>query len=366
MSTATKASSNDPDRRSTRRRDGRTSVLFLSWGAVGGRAHEIADALGGSAHTSFPPGPGTRPPVPVRYVIGILTSAIALARHRPRAVIATNPPVLPGLLALGYCHATRTPLALDAHPGAFGLQGDRNSARLLGITRMLVRHSTVCCVTTDELVETVASFGGSGIVLHEAPGCLGQTREGSLHDGPRAARGRAPRSAPEPGRPAVVLFVARLAADEPVGEVLEAARLCPDVQFEITGRRAQLSEELRLGAPPNVRYVGFLPEPAYREALETADAVLALSTEPASVMRAAYEAVYACRPLVISDWPINRALFPDATLVDNDPASIAAGVAACLRTSERQVELRRKARRRQLDRWQHQLGELAAALRLDR
>ena len=43
-------------------------------------------------------------------------------------------------------------------------------------------------------------------------------------------------------------------------------------------------------------------------------------------MRAAYEAVYAGRPLIISDSPERRDLFPHAIHVTNDAASIEQGL----------------------------------------
>ncbi len=79
-------------------------------------------------------------------------------------------------------------------------------------------------------------------------------------------------------------------------------------------------------------------------------------------MRVACEAVWHGRPLVISDWPINRALFPHAIHVANDAPAIAAGVNDAL---VRHAELRAaadEARAAQLARWHEQRQALAAAL----
>ena len=43
-------------------------------------------------------------------------------------------------------------------------------------------------------------------------------------------------------------------------------------------------------------------------------------------MRAACEAVYAQRPLVVSDWPALRSAFPHAAFVANSPQAIAGGI----------------------------------------
>jgi hypothetical protein len=57
-------------------------------------------------------------------------------------------------------------------------------------------------------------------------------------------------------------------------------------------------------ARANVRFVGFLDSSGYRGVVTEADAVLCPTTEPGSVMRSAYEAVYACRTLIVSGWPV--------------------------------------------------------------
>ena len=67
---------------------------------------------------------------------------------------------------------------------------------------------------------------------------------------------------------------------------------------------------LRDLAPPNVTFTGFLPSEEYERALLDADVIMTLTTEPSSIMRAAYEAVYARRPLIVTDWPLGRETVP--------------------------------------------------------
>ena len=64
-----------------------------------------------------------------------------------------------------------------------------------------------------------------------------------------------------------------------------------------------------------------LPDVVWK-AVDEADVVVCLTTEPGSVMRAAYEAVYACRPLIISGWPIAREVFPFALPVEHHVAAL--------------------------------------------
>ena len=158
----------------------------------------------------------------------------------------------------------------------------------------------------------------------------------------------------------------RCGRDEPVDAAVAAAALIPEIDLLVTGRLENLAPELAESASPNVSFVGFLPAARYQMLVAEADLVVALTTEPTSVMRSAYEAVYARRPLVISDWPLCRELFPFAVAVANDPASIAEGLRRAvdnLRALEDQAE---NARRLQAARWESQLAALVSVLGLPR
>jgi glycosyltransferase involved in cell wall biosynthesis len=333
-------------RERTLRGRSRTPVAFVAWGAVAGRSTEIAELFGGRAYVLFPPDEGRRPPPAVRYAVGSLLTLVYLAREDPGAVVTTIPPVPLGLIALAWARLRGVPCALDSHPGAFGKQGDRVSARLLPVHRYLVRHADVTLVTAESWVETVREWGGRGLVVHEAPGSWE-----SLERAPREAGGR-PR----------VLLVSRFAGDEPVEEAVKAAALVPEIDFLVTGRTEDLPSELARCAPSNVSFVGFLPAARYKRLVAEADVVVALTTEPTSVMRCAYEAVYARKPLLISDWPLCRELFPFALAVSNDSASIAEGLrraVSSLPALENHVD---EALALQVGRWRSQFAALASAL----
>jgi glycosyltransferase involved in cell wall biosynthesis len=293
----------------------------------------------------FPPIEGRRPPVLARYLLASIITVVILLRTAPRALIVTNPPVLLGLIALAWSRLCHIPLALDSHPGSFGGQEDTTSARLLPVHRFLARRVTVSLVTSEYWVAVVRGWEGEALVLHEAPGPW------------------VPSSPDETGksRPLVV-FVTRFSPDEPVAAGLTAAALLPAVDFAVTGPLGDLSPELKAVAPPNVQFVGFLPAPSYRALVARADIVLCLTTEPTSVMRSAYEAVYAGKVLVVSDWPLDRELFPDALLVANEPHSIARGVEEALARQAELSEQAAAARRRQVARVEAQLGELRRVL----
>jgi glycosyltransferase involved in cell wall biosynthesis len=280
--------------------------------------------------------------------VGSVLTLAYLIREDPGAVITTNPPVLPGLIALAWSRIRRIPFALDSHPGAFGKQGDRVSARLLPVHRFLVRRAAVTLVTAGAWVEVVHDWGGHGIVVHEAPG-------------PWARLKPAPH---QPGRRPQVLLVSRFAGDEPVDAAVKAAGLVPEIDLLVTGRLEDLPDEMEANAAPNVSFVGFLATAEYQALVAASDLVVALTSEPTSVMRCAYETVYARKPLLISDWPLSRELFPFARPVANDAGSIAQGIREALSELEELESRADQALSLQLARWGSQLAALVAALGL--
>jgi glycosyltransferase involved in cell wall biosynthesis len=315
----------------------------VAWGSVAGRSEEIATALGGEARCFYPLRPEARPPVLVRYLISSVATAAYLLRRRPRVVVVTNPPLVASLVTYVLARLIGAKVILDSHPGGFGVQGDRVAARLQRPHRWLVRQVALVLVTEDTWKSVVESWGGTALVVHEAP-------NGWNCEPPRR------------GDRLSVLVVGRLAADEPVAEVIEAAATLPEVDFAITGDRAAFPAALRERIPRNVTLIGFLDPERYRAAVTQADAVLTLTTEPTSVMRAACEAVYARRPVVISDWPIGRELFRHAVHATNSAPSIADAIASLEANYEQIAASVDEARGEQLERWEAQRGALAEAI----
>lgn len=318
-------------------------VAFVAWGAVAGRSEELAAALGGSARCFFPPGT-RRPPVLARWSASAALTVGHVLRRRPDVLVVTNPPCPAALVGWAVGRLVGARIVLDSHPGAFGAQGDRVAARLQRLHRWVTRHADLSIVASEGWQRVVGAWGGEAVVVHEAPG--------DWHPAPLSGRGRLR-----------VLYVGRFAADEPWRAVIEAAARVPWLDISVTGDAREAGIDVR-DVPPNVSLVGFLDATRYRAAVYDADAIVALTTEPESVMRAACEAVWAQRPLVISDWPGLRAAFPYSLHVRNDPDAIAAGLRRLAATYWTCVSKTGLARALQLDRWEEQRGRLAAWLGL--
>jgi hypothetical protein len=160
----------------------RPKVSFIAWAEDSGRAHEVARALGGEACTFYVLRIVWKPLVPLRYLLSAISTCIYLLSRRPRAVIVTNPPIFPGLIALLYCIATKAPLLLDSHPSAFG-EGPM-AKQVAGVHAWLARRAATTMVAVPELAEIVTAWVG-----HRPRGPSGP---------PRCSRQPTLRSAPHP------------------------------------------------------------------------------------------------------------------------------------------------------------------------
>jgi glycosyltransferase involved in cell wall biosynthesis len=320
----------------------------LAWVREGGRPRELAAALGGEPKSFFDLGIVRRSLVPLRYLVSSLRTIAYLFRRRPRALIVQAPPVVLAVLADLYGRLTKAPVVIDSHPAAFGIEGSSVDRALLPLLARLARRASGCIVTTDELGDRVREWGGRPLVVHEAP-------PGWLMDDEALT--------PDPN---TVLFVSTFAPDEPLEELLEAARTLPDIRFRITGDLRRLRPELRRRAPENVEWLGYLTGAQYPQALRRAAVVVTLTDRRESVPRSAYEAVYARRPLVSTAWPHMHDLFPQATLVENKADAIAAGIRQVFDSEKQHDGSTERAYELQQARWRAQVQHLRAAVGFQR
>jgi hypothetical protein len=324
----------------------RVDVSFVAWSEDGDRAEEIAAALGGEARIFYDLHIVRKPLVPVRYALSAVRMTAYLAWRRPRALIVTNPPIFPGLLGFAYSRLAGAALVLDSHPSAFGVAPLAET--MMSVHAWLARRARTTLVTVESLADVVRTWGGEADLVHEARPRYTVRRAEPLTSRPR------------------VLYIGRFAGDEPTANVLEAARLTPEIDLLVTGDVRKCPPELIDSAPPNAIFTGFLRGDDYRRAMEQADIVLVLTNHPMAVNRGAYEAVYSRRPLIISDLPAMRPLFPHAIRVTNDASSIAEGLQSAVRGHAALLEAADDALAVQDQRWRDQLEGLRARFGGDR
>ncbi len=313
---------------------------FIAWTKNEGRAKDIAANLNGEAYCVYPFVSRSKLSTIARYKASALLTIGYLVKKQPRAVIVTNPPVFPALIVWAWCRLTGRPFALDSHPTSFGAKDHRVSQRLLPVHRWLARRAAAVLVTAPEWVEEVDSWGGTGVIVHEPP--IDWAKHDARTDGS-------------------VLYVGTFAADEPTDALVDAAASVSAPVY-ITGDVQKRPPDLAERAGPNVHFTGYLNGSAFHDKMNAASVVVVLTTEPTSVMRAAYEAVWCQKSLVLTDTPLLRENFPHAFFASNQPGALVEAVELALQDADTGSQRWVEARRLQMNRWDRQRNQLIRLL----
>lgn len=242
-------------------------------------------------------------------------------------------------------------LALRSLTRRYGLIVDCHNASMLppwshfpGVAYVL-NHSDRVLVHNEEMRKVVEAFGVRPElirVLEDPPALL---------DLPPAP------PKPEGTRP-YVLVPCSFNADEhlPIPAVLGAARLMPEVDVKITGRKWKAEAQgLTKDAPDNVHFTDYLTIAQFEQLLAGADVVLGVTSRTNCQLSVANEALGAHAPLVLSDTGILRKMFGDAALFgENTPEGLSAALREAL---ARQPEMRAKSEALKLRRQESWLAE---------
>jgi glycosyltransferase involved in cell wall biosynthesis len=273
-------------------------LLAVAWARFQPRTRALARDFGGR-HVFVSPGG----PTPLRYVRAAIATWRRLGRDRPHTALVITPPVFAPLVAWAWCACHRRQLIVDCHTGSFD---SRKWGWARPIHRFLLRRAAVVMLHTDRDLDLVTGWVGDRAMLFPD----------DVPDHGEASRGG--------GTGAQVMVAGSLDENEPVVEMLETARLLPEVTFAFTGDPGRLSREQLAALPGNVRLTGLLTYPDFLAELNAAAVVAVLSSDSRIMNRAAFEAVGLGRPLVLTDFPGLRSRFGSAAVFTaNEPPAIA-------------------------------------------
>jgi glycosyltransferase involved in cell wall biosynthesis len=164
-----------------------------------------------------------------------------------------------------------------------------------------------------------------------------------------------------------VTVVNTFATDEPLEQVLEAARDLDGVHFYITGRLSRGAPRLLERAPRNVTFTDFLSTEQYYALLRGGHAVMCLTTRDNTMQRGACEALSLAKPIITSQWPLLREYFHQGTVhVDNTSAGIRQGVQEMFSHYDEYATGIRALQLRQQAEWDEKRRELIGLIGLGR
>lgn len=291
--------------------------VFVGW-TDHGRSRELAEVLG-AVNMPVTAKRGSKPGV--KYLDLIARTWQALKAVRPSVVFFMQPPAPLLLVVVAYAVTHRGVLLVgDLHSGFFNDNKWSWFSRL-GL-RLLKRHAVL--VTNQNMADQAADLVGRVYVLHD------------LID--------IKRDRPAPGaQNATPYMVCPLsyAADEPLEDLIGAARLTPEVNWIFTGRAP---DWIANAAPSNVVLPGFVSDEDYVSLLEGAAGLVALTRRADTMQRAGYEAMSYAIPLIISDQLVLRSFFePAAIFVQHTPEELAAAARDMLanpQIADRMIDVR--------------------------
>ena len=282
-------------------------TVFLAWGppSHANRTRVFAKALGIEVRHVFSTRRRGALAAPIKYPYQALVTMFFLFRRRPRFVLVQNPPSFAALFVALYALVSRAEFIVDAHTDAFTKS---YWTRPRWLYRWMGRRAMTTIVTNDHLADEIRSWGADATVIRDIPTAF----EDAAYD---------------VGDGFSVAVVSTFAGDEPLDEVLGAARGMPDVRFRVTGDTRRENASIPTSLPDNVELTGFLPLPDYYGLLRNSNCVMSLTTRNHTMQRGACEALWLGTPIVTSDWPVLTQYFRKGTVhVDNTADGIRGGI----------------------------------------
>ena len=186
---------------------------FISWVPHCSRSDAIAASLGGISHLIHYLGFKKPWHAIVKYPLQAVDTLIRLSKDKPDLVLVATPPIIAAIPVYLYARVRNLPFVIDAHTGVFD---DPRWAWSMPLSRWLSRAATATIVTNDHLAQLVSSWGARAVIIGTLPVAFPAGQHGGVQ------------------RPKVMV-INTFSRDEPVDEVLNAAKNLPHVVFDITG-----------------------------------------------------------------------------------------------------------------------------------
>lgn len=327
MSAATESPADTKD--GLGRRDGPAQkAIYLAWTVFQRRQVSMSELV--NLDCVFLPmavgGKGNRAKKALNYLVLLLRTVKLLKQREPDVVWLQIPqvPLLWAALVYRRFFNSGVRLVADCHNGMFM---PRWASVPFG--QSMLGRCDLVLVHNDAVLETAKEAG------------LPVAKTFVLEDVPPIAPA-APCVVPSilAGRPRPwVLFPGSFGADEPIAELLEAARLLEAGTIIMTGRHSNASANGHniSNVPSNVVMTGYLEVDTFNALMRHCDVVLALTKLEGIQLSVCNEALGFGKAMVASDTKLLRAMFGEAAVMvpSADPAAIASGIEAAYRKREK-------------------------------
>lgn len=276
-------------------------IAYITWFDFSTRSDGIAYHLGANSYHFRDLKRLTNVFSLLKYILASFKTLIVLHKESPDVILVQNPPVFAVLVVWFYCILCRVHYVVDTHSAAFT---SRRWITFLWIYRFLAKRALTNILHNEPLAQIVSNWDAPTIVLEDAPQ-LYTDRKYPFCEGFN------------------VVVVCIYSHDEPIYEVIEAARRMRDINFYITGSLKNAPQEIKMIIPKNVTLTDYLAQEDYVALLMGCDIVVSLTTNDNTMQCGAHEALELVRPIITSDWPVLKEYFSKGTIhIDNTASSL--------------------------------------------
>ena len=270
------------------------NALFLVWGppSHGPRSRAFARGLGIDVQFISSTRRRGLLAAPYKYSHQAVKTLSLLSRRHPHVVFVQSPPSFAVVVVWLYCLVMNARFAVDAHSDAMQ---SVYWTRPRWLYRYLARRALTTIVTNEYFARKVRGWGGRALIVRDIPTDF-PTRaypvEGSFN----------------------ALVVNSFATDEPLGEIIAAAKGLEDVVFYVTGDKSRAPRGLTPSVPNNVRFTDYLDDASYYGLMAASQVVICLTTRDHTMQRGACEALSMGKPIITSKWPLLESYFSKGTV----------------------------------------------------
>ena len=273
----------------------------------------------------------------LKYPLMAFRTLWLLFNKRPDAVILMTPPLFTVLFGYLYCLVMNKKFLIDAHTGSLI---SRPWTHFRWLHQFLCRRAVRTIVTNEALAELVRSWGGRTLVMNPP------VRFPRIETGPDGITRK-------------LLVVTAFSFDEPLTEILKAARDHPGIHFYITGNKSKAKPELLAFESEHIHFTGFLPQLDYLRLLKESDGVLCLTTRDHTLQSGGEEALFMGKPLITSNFRILRDFFREGTVyVDPHASEISEGIRIFYRNRTRLADEMLRLREEYVSEWKMKKSHL--------
>lgn len=323
--------------------------VFIVWHPFQQRAQMLSIRLGASpCWFSYPWEKKSTLAKGVAYLVKAFATLALCIKIRPRRIFVQLPPV-PLLYTIQlYRWLASCQVIYDCHNSLFCSHWIR-----WPLVRRLLQAKGVVTLTHNEDIAVIAEGHGvrSQVLLDPLPHYAMPENDVALPAGLR--------------KHGYVIVPFSFSDDEPVEELLAAARRLPDMTFVITWFKDRAQRKTASAIPDNIVFTGFLALDVYQAVFANALCALALTTREGTQPSVATEAIGFGVPLLVSDLNTTRKLYDRWPIyVDNGAQSIAEAI-QIVDQSRDDIVSRMQQLHARIERMQaRQLAALASALTL--